>query len=146
MRLHEEHLSIDKEQKQTGKVNVEKHIVETQERVEVPVEHEEVYIERRAVDETAAGDIVDDGEKIHILVMEERVEVTKRPVVSEEIVVGKRKVTDTELVNETVRREKADIQRTEDDVANYNESKTLDNDPLEENRLENDSLNKRCRL
>lgn len=146
MRLHEEHLSIDKEQKQTGKVNVEKHIVETQERVEVPVEHEEVYIERRAVDETAAGDIVDDGEKIHILVMEERVEVTKRPVVSEEIVVGKRKVTDTELVNETVRREKADIQRTEDDVANYNESKTLDNDPLEENRLENDSLNKRGRL
>ncbi|MFJ7825910.1 YsnF/AvaK domain-containing protein [Psychrobacillus sp. NPDC096623] len=145
MRLHEERLSIDKEQKLAGEVNVEKHIVETQERVEVPVEHEEVYIERRAVDETAAGNIVDDGEKIHIPVMEERVEVTKRPVVSEEIVVGKRKVTDTELVNETVRREEADIHRT-DDVANYNENKALDNDPLEENRLDNDPLNKRDRL
>lgn len=146
LRLHEERLSIDKEQQQAGEVNVEKHIVETQERVEVPVEHEEVYIERRAVlDETAAGDIVDDGEKIHIPVMEERVEVTKRPVVSEEIVVGKRKVTDTELVNETVRREEANIQRT-DDVANYNENKALDNDSLEDNRVNNNPLNKRDKL
>lgn len=142
MRLHEERLSIDKEQQQAGEVNVEKHIVETQERVEVPVEREEVYIERRAaVNETAGGDIVDDGEKIHIPVMEERVEVTKRPVVSEEIVVGKRKVTDTELVNETVRREEADIQSTDDIV-----DKALDNDPLEENRLDNDPLNKRDRF
>lgn len=142
MRLHEERLSIDKEQQLAGEVNVEKHVVETQERVEVPVEHEEVYIERRAVvDENATGEIVDDGEKIHIPVMEERVEVTKRPVVSQEIVVGKRKVTDTEFVNETVRREEADIHRT-DDI----EAKALDNDPLEENRLDNDPLNKRDRL
>lgn len=91
MRLHEERLSIDKEQQQAGEVNVEKHIGKSQERVEVPLEHEEVYIERRTVDETAAGDIEDDGEKIHIPVMEERIEVTKRPVVSEEIVVGKKK-------------------------------------------------------
>lgn len=142
MRLHEERLSIDKEQQLAGEVNVEKHVVETQERVEVPVEHEEVYIERRAVvDENATGEIVDDGEKIHIPVMEERVEVTKRPVVSEEIVVGKRKVTDTEFVNETVRREEADIHRI-DDI----EAKALDNDPLEENRLDNDPLNKSDRL
>ncbi|QUG40091.1 YsnF/AvaK domain-containing protein [Psychrobacillus sp. INOP01] len=153
MRLHEERLSIDKEQQQAGEVNVEKHIVDSQERVEVPVEREEVYIERRAVDETAAGDIVDDGEKIHIPVMEERVEVTKRPVVSEEIVVGKKKVTDTELINETVRREEADIQRTDNVVdsadptlANYNKNKALDNDPLEEKRLDNTPLNKRGRL
>lgn len=142
MRLHEERLSIDKEQQVAGEVNVEKHVVETKERVEVPVEREEVYIERRAVaNENATGEIVDDGERIHIPVMEERVEVTKRPVVSEEIVVGKRKVTDTELVNETVRHEEADIQRTDDIV-----DKALDNDPLEENRLDNDPLNKRDRL
>jgi len=142
MRLHEERLSIDKEQQVAGEVNVEKHIVETQEKVEVPVEREEVYIERRAVvDENATGEIVDDGERIHIPVMEERVEVTKRPVVSEEIVVGKRKVADTEFVNETVRHEEADIHRT-DDI----ENKALDNDPLEENQLDNDPLNKRDRL
>ena len=131
MRLHEERLSIDKEQQQAGEVNVEKHVVETQETIEVPVEHEEVYIERRAVvDETAAGDIVDDGEKIHIPVMEEQVEVTKRPVVSEEIVVGKRKVTDTEIVNETVRREEADIQRTDDMENTSKHAQANYNDPL----------------
>lgn len=72
MRLHEERLSIDKEQQLAGEVNVEKHVVETQEKVEVPVEHEEIYIERRAVvDENNTGEVVDDGEKIHIPVMEE---------------------------------------------------------------------------
>jgi uncharacterized protein (TIGR02271 family) len=34
---------------------------------------------------------------------------SRKNVVSEEIVVGKRKVQDTEVVNETVRREEADI-------------------------------------
>ena len=43
MRLHVKRLSIDKEQQLAGEVNVEKHVVGTQERVEVPVEHEEVY-------------------------------------------------------------------------------------------------------
>ncbi|KQL37371.1 YsnF/AvaK domain-containing protein [Psychrobacillus sp. FJAT-21963] len=154
MRLHEERLSVEKERQQAGEVNVEKHVVEDQETVEVPVEREEVYIERRAVvNETAAGDIVDDGEKIHIPVMEERVEVTKRPVVSEEIVVGKKKVKDTELVTESIRREEADIQRTDDVVdtsdptlVSYTESKALNNDPMEENRLDNDPLNKRDRF
>lgn len=141
MRLHEERLSIDKEQQQAGEVSVEKHIVESQERVEVPVEREEVYVERRAVtDETAAGDVVDDGEKIHIPVMKEKVEVTKRPVVSEEIVVGKKSIVDTEHVNETIRREEADIHRTDNVV-----EKSLENNPNEEDHLV-DPLNKRRSL
>ncbi|WP_144510451.1 DUF2382 domain-containing protein [Bacillus sp. FJAT-22090] len=147
LRLHEERLSIDKERQQAGEVNVDKYVVEEEEIVEVPVEREEVYIERRAVDaETAAGEVFDDGENIHIPVMEERVEVTKRPVVSEEIVVGKKKVKDTETVSETVRREQADIHRT-DGISNVSdatlENSALDNDPLEENTLGQDRLDKR---
>ena len=147
MRLHEERLSIDKERQQAGEVTVDKYVVEENKTVEVPVEREEVYIERRAVtDETAAGEVRDDGETIHIPVMEEQVVVSKRPVVSEEIVVGKKKVTDTEVVNETVRREEADIHRTDDIVDKYNENHALDNDPLEENRLDNEPLDKRDRF
>ena len=48
----------------------------------------------------------------HIPVMGERAEVTKKDVVTEEIVVGRRKVTDTEKVSDTIRREEADIQGT----------------------------------
>lgn len=117
LRLHEERLNVDKERVQTGEVNVGKHVVEEQQTIEVPVEREEVYIERRPVNEEASStdrgftdkDAYEDGETIHIPLSEERVEVSKKNVVSEEIVVGKRKVQDTEVVNETVRREEADI-------------------------------------
>lgn len=118
LRLHEERLSVNKERVQTGEVNVGKHVVEEQQTIEVPVECEEVYVERRPVNEevspgtsglTEKG-VYDDGQTIHVPVSEERVEVSKKDVVSEEIVVGKRKVQDTEVVNETVRREEADIE------------------------------------
>jgi len=140
LRLHEERLNVDKERVQAGEVNVGKHIIEDEQTVEVPVSREEVYIERRAVnDETAAGEVFDDGENIHIPVMEERVEVTKRPVVSEEIIVGKREVHDTETVSETVRREEADIDRTDDTVNEFDEkvNNTLETDRLKYNPLDN---------
>lgn len=122
LRLHEERLNVDKERVQAGEVNVEKHVIEDEQTVEVPVTREEVYIERRAVqDETAAGEVFDDGDHIHIPIMEERVEVTKRPVVSEEIIVGKREVQDTQTVSETLRREEADIDRTDDTLDEYGE-------------------------
>lgn len=149
LRLHEEKLNVDKERYQAGEVNVSKHIVEETQTVEVPVTREEVYIERRAVtEETAAGEVFDDGENIHIPVMEERVEVTKRPVVSEEIVVGKREVHDTETVNETVRREEADIDRTDAvlDERDGTAIHSLDTNPFERNELNNDSLIDRKRF
>lgn len=127
LRLHEEHLKVDKERVQTGEVNVGKHVVEDTQTIEVPVEREEVYIERRpvneAADSTATGgltgkDAYQDGENIHIPISEERVEVSKTDVVSEEIVVGKRKVQDTEQVTETTRREVADIDEDNDSTTN----------------------------
>lgn len=135
LRLHEERLNVDKERVQTGEVNVGKHVVEETQSVEVPVEREEVYVERRPVNEETTGNSFDkdsgltgdayqEGENIHIPVSEERVEVTKKDVVAEEIVVGKRKVQDTETVNETVRREEADIDEdtnlTDDKLSNKN--------------------------
>lgn len=117
LRLHEERLSVDKERVQTGEVNVGKHVVEEQQTLEIPVEREEVYVERRPVNEEVNSDktgltdknVYDDGETIHIPLSEERVEVSKKDVISEEIIVKKRTVQDTEVVNETVRHEEADI-------------------------------------
>lgn len=128
LRLHEERLNVDKERVQTGEVNVGKHVVEDTQTIEVPVEREEVYIERRPVNETtdstAAGggltgkDAYQEGETIHVPISEERVDVSKTDVVSEEIVVGKRKVQDTEQVTETTRREVADIDEDNDSTTN----------------------------
>ncbi len=111
LRLHEERLNVDKEKVQTGEVNVSKHVVEDEQSIEVPVEREEVYVERRKVDQNTSGTdaFVDENDSIHVPLTEERVVVSKEDVVSEEIVVGKRKVRDTDTVSETVRREEADI-------------------------------------
>lgn len=122
LKLHEERLNVDKERVQTGEVNVGKHVVEEEQSVDVPVEREEVYVERRPVnEETGSGitdrDRLDGNDSIHVDVNEERVNVSKDDVVSEELVVGKRNVKDTEHVSETVRREEADIDE-EDNNAN----------------------------
>lgn len=110
LKLHEERLNVDKERVQTGEVNVGKRVVEEEQTVDVPVEREEVYVERRPVNEASTGrDGFDDKDSISVDVTEERLNVTKDDVISEEIVVGKRKVQDTEHVRETVRREEADI-------------------------------------
>lgn len=114
LKLHEERLRVDKERVQTGEVNVGKHVVEDQQTIEVPVERDEVYVERRPVNETtgtgsAGFDGIGENDSIQVDLTEERVNVSKDDVVSEEIVVGKKKVTDTEHVRETVRREEADI-------------------------------------
>ncbi|WP_050180439.1 YsnF/AvaK domain-containing protein [Domibacillus robiginosus] len=116
LRLHEERLNVSKERVQTGEVHVEKEVIEEEQVVDVPVEREEVFVERRPVTDDAGtrfGDrdraFEEDGETIRVPVTEERVQVTKKPVVTEEIVVGKRKVEDTETVRDTVRREEAHI-------------------------------------
>ncbi|KIL76937.1 YsnF/AvaK domain-containing protein [Bacillus badius] len=118
IRLREERLEVDKERVQKGEVYVEKDIVEEPRTVDVNVERDEVYVERRAVDEVAAArdtsPIVDDDHTIRIPITEEHVEVTKRPVVSEELVIGKRKVQDTETVSDTIKREEAHIAKEGD--------------------------------
>lgn len=119
LELHEERLQVNKERVQTGEVRVEKDVVEHEERVDVEVERDEVYVERRRVDgdREATGhsfDATKDRDEIRVPVTEERVDVTKKDVVAEEIVVGKEKVKDTETVRETLRKEEAHIEGEDD--------------------------------
>ncbi|MDM5337359.1 YsnF/AvaK domain-containing protein [Fictibacillus enclensis] len=113
MKLREEQLEIDKRRETTGEVNVNKNVIEEHQSVDVPVEHEEVYVERRPVNDVDRADAgpIGDNDEIRVPLTEERLEVNKKPVVSEEIVVGKKKVTENQHVDETTRREEADIDR-----------------------------------
>ncbi|MFN4214388.1 MULTISPECIES: DUF2382 domain-containing protein [Exiguobacterium] len=119
LQLHEERLQVNKERVQTGEVRVEKDVVEHEERIDVEVERDEVYVERRPVDGDRAAtdhsfDAKNERDEIRVPVTEERVDVTKKDVVAEEIVVGKEKVKDTETVRETVRKEEAHIEGEDD--------------------------------
>lgn len=105
----EERLTVDKTAEQTGSVHVGKHVEEDRQAVDVPVEREEVTLERHAVDRPATPEVRSD-DSIDVPVYEERVETDKEARVVEELEVGKRTVADTEHVEDTVRREEFDIE------------------------------------
>lgn len=106
LRLRKEELDIAKDRVRTGEVNLRKEIVEEQKTVNVPVTHEEVVIERRAVNEPSDTPVGVE-ETIHIPVSEERIEVGKHTVVTGEVAAYKRAVEETEQVEETLKREEA---------------------------------------
>ncbi len=116
IQLREEQLNVDKENVQTGEVDVNKHVETDHQEFDVPVEREEVSVERRPVEgEAKPGSLDGDTEEdsIHVPVNEERVNVNKENVVNEEVVVKKDKVRDTEHVSADVQREEIDVNETD---------------------------------
>jgi len=110
LQLREEELIPRKRSVQTGEVRLQTDVVEEQRTVEVPVTHEEVYVERHPVDRRPADrPISEKSETISVPVSEEQVTVEKRAVVYEEVEVGKRAVQETESVDATVRREEVRV-------------------------------------
>lgn len=109
LEVREERLQVHKEPVQTGEVNIRKEVHTEHKTLDVPVQREEVIVERHDVGSGRPAGAVGGDEQIRVPVTEEHVHVEKQPVVKEEIVVGKRKVTDTEHISEDVRREEAHI-------------------------------------
>jgi len=104
IQLHEEQLTAHKQSEKTGDVRVRKEVRTEHKTVTVPVEREEVVIERRPASGRRTNGTVK-SEEIRIPVKEERVTVGKETVVKEEVAVGKRKVQDTKTVSGDVRSE-----------------------------------------
>jgi len=100
-------LRIHKERVSRGEVRLRKEVVTERQNVEVPTTREELVVERvpgGGREATGAG--VGSGEKeIRVPLSEERVRVEKKPVVNEEVHVGKRQVAETKRVADQVRHE-----------------------------------------
>lgn len=111
VRLYAEQLSARKTQVQAGEVTIRKDVVTETKSIDVPVTHEEVIIERHAVNQPAtAGEADFRDQTISVPVSAEQVTVNKTAVVTEEINVGKRAVTETQRVSDTVRHEEARLE------------------------------------
>jgi uncharacterized protein (TIGR02271 family) len=108
IQLQEERLRADKETVSGGEVKVRKEVHTEHKKIDVPVEREEVVVERRPAGGKASGNMK--GEEIRIPVKEERVRVTKEPVVTEEVSVSKRKVRDNQSVEGDVRKEEVVVE------------------------------------
>src|ERR687886_1140522 len=112
LELREEELRARKHSVQTGKVELAKEVVSEQRTIDVPVTHEEITIERRAVDHQPSDSPIGETDAtISIPVRQEQVTADKRAVVYEEVNVGKRAAQDTEHVSETIRREQAVVDK-----------------------------------
>jgi stress response protein YsnF len=111
-----------------GEVLIRKHVVNETVTIEVPVQREELVIERLPLDRRSAdqpdvgasGDPLvqalterlremQPGEALRVPVVEEEVIVTKRPIISSEVLIGKRLVREIQHFTDTIRREVADI-------------------------------------
>jgi uncharacterized protein (TIGR02271 family) len=111
MQVKEERLHAEKRPVEAGQVNVRKEVHTETKTLEVPVQREEVVIERTPVHGRAAADAIREGEEIRIPVREEQVNVSKEAVVTEEVKVGKRVVQDTERVSGDVRKEEVKVEQ-----------------------------------
>ncbi len=117
---HEERLNVGKEQVETGRARLRKHVVTEKQQVEVPVQREELVVERESIDpnspEARRGGGIDadrgDVEET-VTLREERPVVDKETVATEKVNVGKRVVEDKETVGGEVRKEQIDIDGAE---------------------------------
>lgn len=122
LRLREEQLQVTKTPTQVGAVGLHKEVVSEQQRINVPVSHEEVYIERRAGSGQVSDMPIGEGESIRVPVSAEQVNVTKQTVDTGEVSIGKRKVQGTQQVTDTVRHEEAHIEHQGDVTVEGNDT------------------------
>jgi uncharacterized protein (TIGR02271 family) len=114
IQLHQERLRVDKQPVETGEVAVHKEVVTDRQKIDVPVEREEVVVTRRPASGKGQGHIEPKSEEIRIPVKEERVNVTKETVPTEEVSVERRKVKDVKHVDEPVSHEEVRVEEKGD--------------------------------
>jgi len=116
VQLREEELTANKTAQQAGEVQVRKTVHEEEREIPVNLKHEEVTIERHAVNRPLQGGEIGDlqDEVINVPIYEEQAQLQKQGRVAEEVVINKDVVQDQETLRGTVRREDVDIDRTGD--------------------------------
>jgi uncharacterized protein (TIGR02271 family) len=113
VQVREERLQVDKDRVQAGEARIGKEVVTQHQQVDVPLQREELVIERHPVaGGTAASGTIGASETIRVPLSEERATVSKSTVVTEEVSVGKRVHTDTKTVGADVRKEQLRVDNT----------------------------------
>lgn len=111
LQAREEELRVSKRPVRTGEVDVHKEVRTEHRTIDVPVQKEEVVVERRAGSGREASGPVGRDEHVRVPISEEQVSVEKRPVVKEEVTVGKRTSQSKERVGGNVRKEEIRVDK-----------------------------------
>lgn len=109
---HEERLNVGTQEREGGHARLRKYVVTDHETVDVPVEREEVTVERTPINDTNTR--VDNGtigeEEVDVTLHEERPVVQKEAVAVEEVGLNKQTVQETQRVEADVRKEQVDVE------------------------------------
>lgn len=109
---HEERLNVGTQEREAGHARLRKYVVTDHETVDVPVEREEVTVERTPINDTNTR--VDNGtigeEEVDVTLHEERPVVQKEAVAVEEVGLNKQTVQETQRVEADVRKEQVDVE------------------------------------
>jgi uncharacterized protein (TIGR02271 family) len=114
MTRSEQKLNVGTQKVQTGKARLRKYVVTEQQNVTVPVQREEVRLEREPITDANIGDAMSGpelSEEEHELTLtEERVVIDKETVPVERVRLDKDTVTEQQTVTEDVAREEIELE------------------------------------
>ena len=115
MTRSEERLDVGVQQTEAGKARLRKYIVTEQQTVTVPVQREEVRLEREAITDANVGDALSgpaiSEEEAEVVLHEERAVVTTETVPVERVRLGTETVTEQETVTGEVRKEQIELEQ-----------------------------------
>jgi uncharacterized protein (TIGR02271 family) len=119
MTRSEEELRVGKTQRESGRARLRKYVVTEQVQKTVPVQREEVRVEREPITDANVGDAkagpAISEEEHEVVLHEEEVVTEKRAVPKERVRLDKETVTEDQTVSEEVRKEQIE---TEGDAGN----------------------------
>ena len=112
MVVRDEQLNVGTERRASGRVRLRKQSYTTTEQVEVPVQREEVVVERESVDPNSAeARTAGRGDDAVEVTTYEDVPVAEKTVDAEKVSLGKRTHKDTETVSEELQHEDVEVDR-----------------------------------
>jgi uncharacterized protein (TIGR02271 family) len=118
MTRSEEELAVGKTERETGRVRLRKHVVTEDVQTTVPVQREEVRVEREPITEGNAGQAADgpaiSEEEHEVTLHAEEPVVEKHAVPKERVRLDKDTVQDERQVSDTVAKEEVEIEGAED--------------------------------
>ncbi len=111
----EEELRAGVREKEAGMARVTKTVTNDEQTIDVPVEHEEVYVTQRAVNRAAtAEEMKMMDQDIEVPLRAQEVVTQKQAVVTGEVNIRKETVRETQQVTDTVRREEVHVENPTD--------------------------------
>lgn len=109
LQLKEEELTIAKKCVETGQVEIYKESITIEKTINVPIVQEHLVIEKKSLQSADSNIENQNSQIIRIPLKEESIEIIKHPVVLQEVEIYKKIYSETQYIEETLKKEQLNI-------------------------------------